>query len=41
MDTAIDESTSREKQQPVENLRNELHKIYYALVGKEPNAVIV
>ncbi len=41
MDAAIDESTSREKQQAVENLRNELHKIYWALVGKEPDAVVV
>jgi hypothetical protein len=41
MNTAIDESASREKQQAIENIRNELHKIYRDLVGKEPDPEVV
>ena len=41
MNNAIDESASREKQQAIENVRNELHKIYWELVGKEPDAEAV
>jgi hypothetical protein len=37
MNTGIDESDSREKQQTLENVRNELHKIYRDRVGKEPD----
>jgi hypothetical protein len=38
---AEDESASREKQQAIENIRNELHKIYRDLVGKEPDPEVV
>jgi hypothetical protein len=41
MDTAIDESTALKKQQAIENLYNELHKIYLNIVGKEPDPEIV
>lgn len=41
MNTAIDASASREKQQAIENLRNELHKIYWDLVGKEPDPEVI
>jgi hypothetical protein len=41
MNTAIDASASREKQQAIENLRKELHKIYWDLVGKEPDPEVV
>ncbi len=41
MDTAIDESTALEKQQAITNLRNELHKIYLDIVGKEPEPEVV
>ena len=37
MNNAIDESASREKQQAIENVRNELRKIYWEMVGKEPD----
>jgi hypothetical protein len=38
---AEDESASREKQQALENIRNELHKIYRDLVGQEPDPEII
>jgi len=41
MNTTIYESASREKQQAIENLRNELHKIYWDQVGKEPDPEVV
>ena len=40
MNTGIDQSDSREKQQTLENVRNELHKIYRDRVGKEPDEVV-
>jgi hypothetical protein len=41
MNTAINETASREKQQAIENIRNELHKIYLDLVGKEPDPEVI
>lgn len=41
MNTAIDELASREKQQAIENIRNELHKIYRDIVGKEPDPEVL
>jgi hypothetical protein len=41
MNTAIADSAAREKQQAIENVRNELHKIYCDLVGKEPDPEVV
>jgi hypothetical protein len=41
MNTAIDESATREKQQAIEKVRNELHKMYWELVGKEPDPEVV
>ncbi len=41
MSTAIDESASREKQQALENIRNELCKIYRDLIGQEPDPEVV
>jgi len=41
MNTAIDESAAREKQQAIEKVRNELHKMYWELVGKEPDPEVV
>jgi hypothetical protein len=40
MNTAINESTSRERQ-AIENMRNELHKLYWEQVGKEPDPEIL
>jgi hypothetical protein len=37
MNNAIDGSASREKQQAIENVRNELRRIYLEMVGKEPD----
>jgi hypothetical protein len=37
MNNAVDESASREKQQAIENVCNELHKIYWERVGREPD----
>ena len=41
MNTATDESASREKQRAIENIRNELNKIYRDLVGKEPDPEVI
>ncbi|MGA8573441.1 MAG: hypothetical protein ACLP7A_00240 [Desulfobaccales bacterium] len=41
MNTDIDPSISREKQQALEDLRNELHKIFQNLVGKEPDPEVI
>ncbi len=41
MNTAIDASASRATQQAIENLRKELHKIYWDAVGKEPDPEVV
>jgi hypothetical protein len=41
MNSVVDESASREKQQAIEKVRNELHKIYWELVGKEPDPEVV
>ncbi|MGA7578147.1 MAG: hypothetical protein ACLQUW_02555 [Desulfobaccales bacterium] len=37
MNTPIDQS----KRQAVENITNELHKLYLAVVGKEPDPEVV
>jgi len=37
MNTVIDQS----KRQAVENIRNELHKLYRAVVGKDPDPEVV
>ncbi len=37
MKNATDESASREKRQAIENVQKELHKIYWEVVGKEPD----
>ncbi|MGA7579651.1 MAG: hypothetical protein WBW52_16030 [Desulfobaccales bacterium] len=41
MNTGIDASVSREKQQALEDLRKELHKIFQNLVGKEPDPEVI
>jgi len=40
MNTAVNESASRERQ-AIENMRNELHKLYWEQVGKEPDPEIL
>lgn len=41
MNTGLDESAAREKRQAIENLRKELHQIYWDRVGKEPDPEVV
>lgn len=40
MNTAINESTSRERQ-AVENIRDELYELYRKAIGKEPDPEIL